>query len=335
MADYQDEKCRVRAFHDELTAAPADGVAEVLAKYAAPDWRWRGTHPFGRRTGPAEVGEVFWAPIKSAFRRLQRRPDIFFAGCASEGDESVWVVESGHVMGLFDRTWLTLQPTGRIAMLRYAEFNRIESGLITDTTLFVDIPNLMWQTGQYPLPFPTGAHLVMPGPMTHDGLQYGPQDPATGAATLRAIEALLCNEIARHDPEEATKLSRVWHEDMIWWGPGGIGASYTIERYIAQHCKPFDDGLVHDAGPPRERLCCVAEGNYGGFFGWSNYHLSSIGGYLGMTAGNRSVPMPFVDLYRVIDGKLAENWVFIDILGFLADQGLDVLGRMPATTHRF
>ena len=51
-----------------------------------------------------------------------------------------------------------------------------------------------------------------------------------------------------------------------------------------------------------------------------------------MTAGADPVPMPFVDLYRVEDGKLAENWVFIDILGFLADQGLDVLKRLPTTS---
>jgi hypothetical protein len=35
-------------------------------------------------------------------------------------------------------------------------------------------------------------------------------------------------------------------------------------------------------------------------------------------------------MYRVHEGKLAENWIFIDILHYLAKQGLDVLGRMAA-----
>ena len=26
---------------------------------------------------------------------------------------------------------------------------------------------------------------------------------------------------------------------MIWWGPAGIGATYTIERYAKQHAGPF------------------------------------------------------------------------------------------------
>jgi len=38
--------------------------------------------------------------------------------------------------------------------------------------------------------------------------------------------------------------------------------------------------------------------------------------------------MRVVDIYRRDGEKLAENWIFIDILHFLSLQGLDVLGRM-------
>jgi len=40
--------------------------------------------------------------------------------------------------------------------------------------------------------------------------------------------------------------------------------------------------------------------------------------------------MRVVDIYRAADGKLAENWIFIDILHWLNMQGLDVLGRMAS-----
>ncbi len=328
MSDFQQEKAVVRDLHAAIAAATPDTIAEVLARHTAPDWAWRGIWPFGEQRGAEAVARTFWAPLMRALRRMQRRPDIFFAGDAKGAPLGRWVVETGHLMGLFDEPWLGVRPTRRIAMLRYAEFNRVEDGRVAETTLFADLPHLTWQAGQYPLPPQTGAHLTTPGPIGHDGLLYGPQDPARGEATMRAIEALLGNAIPQHDPEEARKLARVWHDDMIWWGPGGIGASYTIDRYVEQHCKPFDDGLQHE-DRPREELCRVAEGNFGGFFGWSNYHLRSTGGYLGMTAGAEAVAMPFIDIYRAEDGKLAENWVFIDILGFLADQGLDVLQRLP------
>ena len=331
MTDFQHAKAIVRACGEALDTATPDAVAEVLSQFTAKDWSWRGTHPFGRQQGAEAVAAAFWTPLKRAIHRLQRRPDIFFAGSAKGEPTGVWVVETGHFLGLFDAPWLGVRPTSRIAMLRYVEFHRVEADRIAETTMFADVLNLMWQAGQYPLPPPTAAHLITPGPMRHDGLLYERQDPARGEATMTAIEKLLANEIAAKDPDEAQKLAKVWHDDMIWWGPGGIGATYTIARYVEQHCKPFDDGLRH-SGQPGDALCRVAEGDFGGFFGWSNYKLQSTGGYLGMTAGANCADMPFVDLYRAEAGKLAENWVFIDVLGFLAAQGLDAIRRMPTTS---
>jgi hypothetical protein len=37
--------------------------------------------------------------------------------------------------------------------------------------------------------------------------------------------------------------------------------------------------------------------------------------------------MRVVDIYRREGDKLAENWVFIDLLHYLFEQGLDVLER--------
>ena len=162
---------------------------------------------------------------------------------------------------------------------------------------------------------------------------YGPQSPETGVATLAAINRMLNqmgeSEAGGPDPDYAATLARNWHDDMIWWGPGGIGATYTIPRYIKQHCQPFDDAL-HDGYRFNGHLCRMAEGHFGGFFGWANLTVQNAGGYLGMTAGAGPADMRVVDLYREQDGKLAENWVFIDILHFLNMQGLDVLRRMES-----
>ena len=328
-SDFQAEKAVVRAMHHDLSRATAANVGEVLARHAAPDWHWRGMHPFHERQGPAAVAATFWSPLLHAMTRLQRRPDIFLAGLNEmDGFQSVWVVQMGHLMGLFDRPLLGIHPTGRITMLRFVEFNRIENGRVAETAMFVDLLHLMMQAGQWPLPPQTGAHLVQPGPMTHEGLMYGRQDPALGNATLAAINAMLDNPGAKfHNVDEATRLARVWHDDMIWWGPAGIGATYTIERYIKQHCEPFDQALSKGYRF-NGHLCRVAEGHFGGFFGWANLTLTNAGGYLGMTAGPGPADMRVVDMYREQDGKLAENWIFIDILNYLAMQGLDVLGRM-------
>jgi hypothetical protein len=74
----------------------------------------------------------------------------------------------------------------------------------------------------------------------------------------------------------------------------------------------------------------VAEGRYGGLFGYANMTVRNAGGFLGMTAGPGPADMRVVDIYREEAGKLAENWVFIDLLHYLNMQGLDVLARMKS-----
>ena len=329
MTDFQSEKAVVRSLYDALSGADAGSVADVLSGHVAEDWLWRGMHPWHERVGAQAVAEAFWSPFLGAMTRVQRRPDIFLAGRNEmDGFESVWVVSMGHLMGLFDGPWLGIRPTRRIAMLRYAEFNRVEGGRVAETAFFCDIPHVMAQAGQNPLPPQTGAQLVQPGPMTHAGLMWDRQDPARGEATLRAINAMLKRmdtDPKNQTPEEVLGVN--WHDDMIWWGPTGVGATYTIERYQKQHVEPFDAALL-DEYRFNGHLCRLAEGDFGGFFGWANLTLRNSGGYMGMTAGPQAADMRVVDMYRAEDGKLAENWIFIDMLHYLNMQGLDVLGRM-------
>ena len=316
MTDLQSAKAVVRAMQAELAELAAAGRPEAagttLAAHVAPDWHWRGMHPFHEQSGPDAVGDAFWTPLMAALTRLQRRPDIFLASPNRlPGLEGTWVVSMGHLLGLFDRPWLGIRPTGRIAMLRYAEFDRVEDGRVVESAMFCDIPHLMIQAGQNPFPPQTGAHLVQPGPMTHDGLMWEARDPAEGDATFEAIERML-NGMAADErdghprPDYADHLRKSWHEDMIWWGPAGIGAAYTVPRYIDQHCTPF--GRALDEGYRfNGHLCRVAEGHFGGFFGWANLTVTNSGGFMGMPAGPGSADMRVVDMYRREGDKLAEN----------------------------
>ena len=125
----------------------------------------------------------------------------------------VWVVSMGHLMGLFDQPWLGIPPTGKIAMLRYCEFNRVDNGKITETAMFFDIPHLMMQAGLQPFPPQTAAHLVQPGPMTHDGLMFDPQDPEEGRKTLDVTNAMISDlgTWALGLPLEE-ELARTWND---------------------------------------------------------------------------------------------------------------------------
>lgn len=327
MADFQTEKALVRRMYAEMEAAGAQGVAAVLGQYLTPDCLWRGFHPFHEQTGAQSIAAQFWEPLMTSLKRMQRREDVFFAGRNQiDGFESTWVVSMGHLMGLLDADWIGIPATGKIAMLRYCEFSKVENGKISEQAMFFDIPHLMMQANVNPFGPETGQMLVQPGPRTHDGLCFEAHDPDEAAETLAAINRMVEDISGWSMPMTLEEeLARTWHDDMIWWGPAGIGASYTIERYAKQHSGPFREAFQTRVF--NGHIAKLAEGNYGGFFGWPNLTLEHKGGFMGMPATGKPGDMRVIDIYRRDGDKLAENWIFIDILHFWNMQGVDILDR--------
>lgn len=328
-------------------AQPGDLVS-VLEQYTSKNYRWRGLHPFHEQPSACQAIEVFWKPLRKSFTALQRRVDVFFAGensieepdtadlsnRAEPDSPSVWTCQMGHFMGLMDNTWLDIPPTGRLVFIRFTEFHRIHAGNIQETALFIDLIGVMRQAGQYPLPPSTGASFIYPGPATGDGVLYSTQSNEQGKTTLALINSMIedlnaANQRAiRQNDNRVPRdvLARSWDENMVWYGPEGIGATYTIDRYQQQHQYPFRFNLSGKSF--NGHVARFAEGHYGGFFGWPNLTNTSEGGFLGLTGSATPADMRVTDIYRRCGNRLAENWVIIDLPHWLNMQGLDVLARM-------
>ena len=331
MPDFLTEKALVRDFYGALDTAADSESDDVLNRFCAPDYLWRGYHPFNENRTPSLVANLFWRPLRQALTRLQRRMDVFMAGRNEiDGFSSTWVVSMGHLMGLFDGPWLGIPPTGKIAMLRYCEFHRVENDRIVETAMFFDIPHMMVQAGLKPFPPQTAAQLVQPGPMTHDGLMFADQPQTEGRATLAAINAMISDlgtwSLGLPLEEE---LARTWTDDMIWWGPTGIGATYTIERYAKQHSGPFRAAFSERS--KTAHICRMAEGHFGGFFGWPNFTATLSGPFMSRPPTGKRSEFRVIDIYRREGSKLVENWVFIDLLHFWRAQGVDVLADLNAS----
>jgi hypothetical protein len=217
-----------------------------------------------------------------------------------------------------------------MAFLPYTEFHRVEDDRIMESAFFCDIISLMRQAGHYPLPPQTGAALINPGPRTHDGILDDEQDVEESEKTMAVVKQLIEDLRGLNDGGDdrcpPSVLERTWHEDIIWYGPAGIGATYTIDRYQEQHQYPFRCNLKNKQY--NGHVARLAEGHYGGFFGWANLTNTPTGGFLGLPGNEVRADMRVVDVYRRDGDKLSENWVFIDLLHYLSMQGLDILGRL-------
>jgi hypothetical protein len=220
-----------------------------------------------------------------------------------------------------------------MVFLRYAEFHRVRDGRIAETGFFCDIIGVMKQVGLTPLPLQTGAEIIVPGPQTHDGLLFGRQEEKESARTLELVNQMKDDLVGSADfgcPEDV--LARTWHKGMLWFGPSGIGSTYTIDRYQEQHQGPFKRGLsdIQFNG----HVCRFAEGKFAGWFGWPNLTMTPKGGFMGLPSTTKRVDMRVVDIYRREGAKLAENWIFIDLLYWMLQQDVDVLERVRRITRR-
>lgn len=328
MSQYQEIKHIIRNYFEAMEDATPETVGDVLQQYTSNDYLWQGVYPFREQQGGDTVANLFWVPLMNSLVQMQRRQDIFIGGTNEISGEQ-WVMSMGNFMGLFDNDWLGIPCTRKIANLRYAEFNCVENGKISKTGLFVDIIGLMSQAGTYPLPPSTGVYYTYPGPRTHDGLLYDDAPGEEGIVTLALVNEMIDDLSALNEsgsmgcPPEL--LEKTWSKKMIWYGPAGIGASYTIPRYQEQHQLPFRAHLADKQF--NGHICRFAEGNFACFFGWPNLTNRPIGGFLGLPGSDINAHMQVVDVYRREGDKLAENWIFIDIPYWLKQQGLDVLKR--------
>ena len=331
-SDIKKAKELILSYYTELETASVNTVTAIIQKYIPKDYTWYGVHPFNKQETRQQVIDIFWKPLYTSWSYLQRRQDIFIAGM-NIYDNKIWTISMGHFLGILKETWLDIPATNKMTFLRYVDFNCIENNSISQGAFFCDIVDIMQQSGIYPLPMQTGASFLYPGPLTHDGLLYENKDPKEGEKTLTLVNTMI-NDLdvlnkTGNDECGPEYLERTWHKKMLWYGPAGIGATYTIPLFQKQHQYPFRKNLKDKKF--NGHICRFAEGNYAGFFGWPNLTNTPTGGFLGLPASKPS-DMRVVDIYRREGDKLAENWIFIDIPYWLLQQGLDIFKRCRELT---
>jgi len=327
MGKFQEIKGLVRAYFDALEKCTPQQAEQVLGQYMSENYTWEGVYPFLDKEGVADVAEVFWKPLKQSLSHMQRRQDLFMAGTATDG--KTWVMSMGQFMGLFEKDYLGVMSTGKIQHLQYAEYTCVENGKITHTAMFVDLLGFMQEAGSYPLPPSTGHYFVYPGPRDHNGLMFEDAPKEKAAKSFHIVQSMIDDLLELFDESQDRKKTaeifrKTWADDMTWYGPSGIGASYTIAGYQEQHSGPFSDGLkdlkVH------ELKSYFAEGDFVCFY--ASMGATPKGGFLGLPGGGGSAHMRGdIDIYYCKDGKILENWCFIDLPFWLKQQGLDIFER--------
>jgi predicted ester cyclase len=317
-------------------ARPATLIKRLTAAYH-PDAEWRGSHPMNEVRGIDAIAETVWRPLLQAFPDLERR-DLILVGGHSNGTDIVGTV--GHYCGTFRRDWLTIPATGRPIYLRSGEFHVVRDGRIAQSTVLIDVLDVIRQAGFWPLAPSLGTEEQWPAPFTADGIRLDDSDKAVSAASI--AQTLAMHKSLR-DYDDSLGLGRegllnmpqkvFWHEKMMWYGPSGIGTTRGLQGFVDYHQLPFRTAFPNRRGG--NHYAQIGDGTYSATGGWPSIFAKHLGGnFCGVAPTGREVTMRVMDFYLHHEGLIRENWVPIDILHLLKQMDVDVLARLQSFFRR-
>jgi predicted ester cyclase len=303
-----------------LTAAPhRDGAVDALF---GREGRARCCHPVGDFEGAAEIAAGFYGPLVKAFPDIERRDHVFICGAFAG---SYWYAATGNYFGTFAKPYLGIPATGRWAWLRYGEFHRMDDdGTVAESFILLDLPELMRQAGVSPLRKGLGIETLVPGPATGDGIRLDAAPDAETGETDELVSAMLERLF---EPDRASmQMERFWADDMMWYGPTGIGTTRGLDGFFRDHTDPWVNGLPDwsdELASPR-----FSDGHYCGLVGWPSIRATQGGDLLGLPPTGRTAQIRVMDFWRRAGSRLCENWVLIDFPHMFDQLGVDVFAQM-------
>ena len=307
---------------DALMAGP-DAIRAVLA----PDTVWHVAHPVNDLDGADAVAAGFLRPLHAALPGLMRRDELVL-GNTSRVSAGYWVATLGHYVGNFEAPLWGIQPHGKLVFLRCGEFYRLDDeGRVAEAFVLPDLLDLLRQTGRMPVPALLGTEMLFPGPATHDGVLPG--HPGRSDASAALVEAML-TDLRAYDPATFRSAGQTgeggyWHRDMLWYGPGGVGANFTYAGFDRDHRVPFLTAFPDRVGG--NHFARFGDGDFVCSGGWPSMTMTHRGPYLGVPASGKALTLRVMDFWRVREGSIRENWVLLDLVELFAKIGVDLLGQ--------
>ena len=287
--------------------------------------------PIENQLSPQTLATGLWGPLFTALPDLERRDLIVMSGPSDHSDS--WVGCCGYYTGTFSHPYLDIPPTRQVATLRFHEFYEIQNNQVVQMQAVWDLPELMMQSGVWPLSPSLGREWHVPGPALQDGLQTQIRDAAVSQASKQLVLDMLdgLGKFAESGVQ-GMNLEQYWHPHFSWYGPSGIGTARGVEGFRKRHQIPFLNGMPDRVGSGHAGHL-FSDGDFVGFTAWPGMHMTiSHDGWLGIAPAQQQITMRSLDFWRCENGLIRENWVLIDLLHVYDQIGVDVLARMREMT---
>jgi len=283
--------------------------------YMAPDMLYESVG-FGTWSTPAGWAKGEEMNYGNAF------PETIFTQMLFFGDQLI-ATTTTYGRALWGGNLFGVKAPNQWVNLRITDFYNLREDApgharISYNFMMIDWADALRQIGRRMLPQPQLEEgLVLP-PAANDGvpapLSLLVQAEARDGKAARAIA-----EAALYQDWTSTGTSgQRWHENLTYYGPGGIGLARNLSDYKNHVLGPFGAAFVERTAVVELSTC---EGNYCGLFGRLSGH--GVGDWLGLPTRGHDVSFRFAMHYRVVGEKVQEGWAIFDIPGLFTNIGLD------------
>lgn len=135
------------------------------------------------------------------------------------------------------------------------------------------------------------------------------------AATFRVVKAM--EDALARDPADAWDAH--FHPDLTWRGNVGCGTKRDFGEFLRNWVAPVHAAFA-DRTYTTERF--IADGDWAACVGV--LEGTHVGPFMGIAPTGRRIRIPYMDIWRIEDGRIADNPVFVDFADVCLQLGRDV-----------
>ena len=114
-------------------------------------------------------------------------------------------------------------------------------------------------------------------------------------------------------------VSAYFHDDFVWSANYGCGTKRGVAEFRRNWQLPIRAAFT-ERDYKTEKF--IADGEWAACFG--HIEATHSGPFMGIEATGRRVTIPYMDFWRVRDGRISDNPVMVDFPAVLAQLGRDV-----------
>ncbi len=130
--------------------------------------------------------------------------------------------------------------------------------------------------------------------------------------------ATIDNMVDGLNDHDIDNMGRFFSESFRWMGNAGCGFKQGLEEFQENWQRPFQAAFSDKVCIDEARL---TQGEWCAAFG--RQEAVHCGEFMGIAATGKRVEIRYMDFWKVVDGKITDNWVMVDFPYVMQQLGVD------------